>query len=259
MGDLRIADLVARVHSSDPTPEVVVLHTEIESEPAADFGYRLWEYNALITQRKGPPVVTIALLPFNVGKGIELARYTETAFRQQYIKLEYWRIPLRGLRAEDYLAAEPALGAALAALMRPATGSMVDLKYAIFSRLRQGVLSPGTRTMLLNVVETYLQLDAREQAEFAARITPEGDTTMGAVEQTWADKLIQQGIEQHAPWVDQIVQQARRDMLLEWIRTRFGAVPEDLAARIAAADSEMLTQLLRRAALANSIEELRKV
>jgi hypothetical protein len=69
-------------------------------------------------------VITVALLPFMTGRGIELARYVETAFGQDYIKLEYWRIPLRRLKADNYLAADPSLAIALAALMRPASDEL---------------------------------------------------------------------------------------------------------------------------------------
>ena len=66
--------------------------------------------------------VHITLLPFTVGEGVELARHSEAGPDREYIRLEYWRIPLRGLQAGDYVGAGPALGAALAALMQPGPG-----------------------------------------------------------------------------------------------------------------------------------------
>lgn len=78
-GDYRVADIVARVDPRDQPPSVVILHTEVETEPEADFPYRMWEYNALLTLEHQPPVISIALLPFMVGQSVELARYTEQA------------------------------------------------------------------------------------------------------------------------------------------------------------------------------------
>ena len=152
-GGYRVADLVARVRYRDEPPRLVIVHTEVESEPDGRFPYRLWEYNALLTLRHGPPVVPIGLLPFAVGQGVELASYTEEAFGRKYRRLDYWRISLRGLPAAAYLDGGPALGAALAALMRPPPGGKVELKAAIFARLRRGDLALGTRALFFNLVQ----------------------------------------------------------------------------------------------------------
>ena len=174
------------------------------------------------------------------------------------------RISLRGLQADDYLTAGPALGAALAALMRPGTGGKVELKYAIFSRLRRDDLSPGARSTLLNVIETYLPLDEREQAEFAGRLAPEGDVTMETLEQTWFDRMIAEGIEQDAPWTERLVQrgiergvaQGKRDLLLRLVRARFDSVPAGFADRLATLDEPALDSASERLLQVGTVEEL---
>jgi hypothetical protein len=275
-GDLRIADLAARVRSLEGLREVVIVHTEVESEPGAAFGYRMWEYNALLALREKQPVISIALFPFVAGNGIELARYTETILGQDYIKLEYWRIPLRGLRAEDYLEAEPLLGAVLASLMRPEAGSKVDLKVAIFARFRQGEMAPGTRALFFNFVQSYLRLSDEEYAEFGRRLAPEGDVTMETLEQTWLDEQIERGIAEHAPWADKLVErgiergieqgiergmaqgmlQAKRETVLRLIRVRFSDVPAGLAERLAHLDEPDLDRLIDRVVVVATRDEL---
>jgi hypothetical protein len=157
-GDYRVADIAAQARLRDEETALIILHTEIESEPDSGLPRRMWEYNALFALDHRVPVISIALLPFMVGKGIELARYTETVLGQEYIKLEYWRIPVRGLDATEYLAAEPSLAIPMAALMRPRSASSVDLKTAIFARLRRDNLAPGTRALFFDFVQTYLTL-----------------------------------------------------------------------------------------------------
>jgi hypothetical protein len=245
VGQRRAADLVARVTPHNQGPLVVLVHTEIEAEPDADFGFRLWEYNAMLTLRFRPVVITVALLPFMTGRGIKLARYVETAFGQDYIKLEYWRIPLRGLKAADYLAAGPALGAAFAALMRPGSGGTVDLKYAIANRLDQGDSDDATRRMLVDFMKTYLILTTEEQAQYEARLTPKGDRTMAAVEQTWSERLIEQG-----------VLQGKRETIVRQTRERFGTIPAGLEARLAGMDEAALDGLLVRLIHVASADEL---
>jgi hypothetical protein len=253
VGPRRAADLVARVTPHNQGPLVVLVHTEIEAEPDADFGFRLWEYNAMLTMRFHPVVITVALLPFMTGNGIELARYVETAFGQDYIKLEYWRIPLHGLKAEDYLAAGPALGAAFAALMRPGSGGTVDLKYAITNRLDQGDIDEPTQHMLLDFLKIYLILTDEEQAQYEARLTPEGDRTMAAVEQTWSERLIAQGVEQG---IQEGVLRGKRQTVIRQTQERFGTIPAGLEERLAGLDEATLDGLLVRIVHVASADEL---
>jgi hypothetical protein len=46
-GKQRAADLVARVRTLDGTPELVLVHTEVEHRRGPEFGDRMWEYNVL--------------------------------------------------------------------------------------------------------------------------------------------------------------------------------------------------------------------
>ncbi|HVA90313.1 MAG TPA: hypothetical protein VNL71_10780 [Chloroflexota bacterium] len=291
-GEQRIADLMAKVRALDGSPETVIVHTEIESEPEGEFGYRMWEYNALATLRLGPPVISIALLPFIVGQGIELARYTETVLGRVYTRLEYWRIPLRGMDAGYYLAADVPMGMPLAALMRPDQGSSVDLKVAIYTRLWREDLAPGTRAMFFNFVQTYLRLTDDEYAEFLRRTAPEGDVTMETLERTWLDEQIERGIEEHAPWADKLVErgiaqgvaqgmaqgmaqgvaqgiaqgvaqgmaqgalQAKRGTLVRQIRARFSTTPADLEERLAHLDEQALDRLIDRVVIVATSDEL---
>jgi hypothetical protein len=261
VGQRRAADLVARVTPHNQGPLVVLVHTEIEAEPDSDFGFRLWEYNAMLTLRFRPVVITVALLPFMIGRGIELARYVESAFGQDYIKLEYWRIPMRGLKADDYLAAGPALGAAFAALMRPGSGGTVDLKYAIANRLDQGDIDEPTQRMLVDFMKTYLILTDEEQAQYLARPTPEGDRTMAAVEQTWSERLIAQGVEQGIQegiqeGIQQGILRGKREAVVRLAHERFGTAPVDLEERLAGLDETALDRLLVRVVRVSSVEEL---
>ena len=282
-GGYRVADLVARVRYRDEPPRLVIVHTEVESEPDGRFPYRLWEYNALLTLRHGPPVVPIGLLPFAVGQGVELATYTEEAFGRTYRRMDYWRISLRGLPAAEYLEGGPALGAALAALMRPPPGGKVELKAAIFARLRRGDLAPGTRALFFKFVQTYLELDEAEHADFARRMAPEGDVTMETLEKTWldreiergvtgnapwVDRMIERGIAEHAPWADRLVEQGieqgieqgtlqgKREAVRRVVRVRFGMESAELDARLTGLDGPALDVLFDRAVVVPDLTTL---
>ncbi|HVA88554.1 MAG TPA: hypothetical protein VNL71_01805 [Chloroflexota bacterium] len=251
-GTIRTADVVGRVQSRDGDPETVLVHTEAQSKVGANFEFRMWQYNATLTNRYGPPVISIALLPFASG-GIHIARYNETVFGREYARLDYWRIGLRSLHAADYLTAEPILGSILAALMRRETASKVDIRAAAAERVHASGLDPARQTLLIDFMQRYLALSPRESAEYLGRTTREGET-METLELTWSQKKLQEG---KAAGIAEGELHARRDVLLDLIRTRFGEAPADLAARIATADTPMLTSLLRMAAVAGSVDELR--
>jgi len=184
---------------------------------------------------------------------VELVRYTETLFGQAYIRLECWRIPLGALSTENYLTAEPVLGAALAALTHAHSGDRVDLRLASLERIANSGLDEARQYLLMNFVETYLTLSEDEQATYIGRLGQGGHMAVQALEMTWGERLRQEGREEG---VQIGALTAKREMLLDVLRIRFGAVPEALAATIAQADDAWLTRAHHLSVSASSIEDL---
>jgi len=242
-GMVRTADLVAEARTFDGVPELVLLHTEVQAEQEADLAYRMWEYNALLTLRRRRPAISAVLLPFSGRGGVRKARYVETLFGEDYIKLEYWRIELPSLPAENYTAGASLLGVALAALMRPGPGGRAELKIAIVRRLRESDLDEARLFLLVNVVKTYLTLDEAEQVDYRARLQQEkGGEDVEATELTWADR---------------IAMRTRREDVKQVIELKFGRVSPEIAALIDTADTAAsMTALLARVVAAETEEQL---
>jgi hypothetical protein len=72
---------------------------------------------------------------------------------------------------------------------------------------------------------------------------------MKTIEKTWSEQILERGLEQRAL-------QARREVLLEQVRARFGAVPDPLTERIAGADRARLDRLLVRVVTVSRVEDL---
>ncbi len=180
-------------------------------------------------------------------------RYTETLFGQEYVRLEYWRIPLGALSAEHYLASEPVLGAALAALMYAQSGDRVDLRLASLERIANSGLDEARQYLLVNFVETYLTLNEDEQASYEERLGQGGHMAIQALEMTWGERLRAEGREKG---LEEGALAAKRAMLLDVLRIRFGDVPDALAATIAQADDAWLTRMHRQSILTSSLEDL---
>jgi len=73
------------------------------------------------------------------------------------------------------------------------------------------------------------------------------------LEMTWGERLREEGRQEGR---EAVALAAKREMLLDVLRIRFGEVPDMLAATIAQADDTQLSEVLQRAVLATNLEEL---
>ncbi len=69
-----------------------------------------------------------------------------------------------------------------------------------------------------------------------------------ATELTWADRMRQEGREQERLKVE-------RDVVARFARARFGALPDDVEARLAALDMNTIDQLIDRVGQAATLDE----
>jgi hypothetical protein len=112
------------------------------------------------------------------------------------------------------------------------------------------------RFLLVNCVETYLELDTQEIAEYEALRSKAGEEepTLRIVKMTWADRIRAEG------WRDGLVQGEERGIrriLLRQLQLRFGSVPEAVHRRVDAIESlEILSEIADSILTAGSIEEL---
>jgi flagellar biosynthesis/type III secretory pathway protein FliH len=132
------------------------------------------------------------------------------------------------------------------------------------------------RFLLVNCVETCLELDTQETAEYEALRSREGEEgQMLEIEKlTWADKIraegwrdgLEQGLEKGMErgmekglekGLERGKEQGARRILLRLLGLRFGPVPEAVRRRVEAIESlETLTELADRVLMARSIEDL---
>jgi hypothetical protein len=150
---------------------------------------------------------------------------------------------LSSCRAEEYLERPVPLAWALAALMRPGSLGRAGLKIECLRRLARAGLDQKRLRLLVNCVETYLQLDAEGVAEYEALLALESNREVGAMEMTWEDKMMARGI---------------RKMLLLQLGQRFGTLPESTHRKVEAIESlDRLSQLAGQVLAADSLDELK--
>jgi hypothetical protein len=137
--------------------------------------------------------------------------------------------------------------------MRRGKWSRAEHKIECLRRIAGADLSGSHRWLLGNWVETYIQLNDRETAEYARLCELAVNQEVRAMEMTWAERMeekyTQKGIEQGI--------EALRRVVLRLLSRRFGSVPETVRRRVEGIEAmEPLENLAERALEAQSIEDL---
>jgi flagellar biosynthesis/type III secretory pathway protein FliH len=123
-------------------------------------------------------------------------------------------------------------------------------------------LTDKQRYLLVNCVETYLQLDDAAREEYEVLLAATRNEEVAMMETTWADRLRQEARQE--AWESALEEglqkgreEGKRDLLLEQIERRFGPLPEATVLRVRALTSpEELSRLAARVLDAPSLEAL---
>jgi hypothetical protein len=135
--------------------------------------------------------------------------------------------------------------------------SRAEHKIECLRRIAAADVSASGRWLLGNWVETYLQLDDRESAEYERLRSLEVNREVEAMEMTWAERMeveytrkgVEQGVERGLEML--------RQVLLRLLNRRFGAVPETVQRKVEAIDSmESLSNLAEKVLEVRSIDDM---
>lgn len=258
------ADLLVQVPLLRDAGRSVLIHVEIESRARRGMARRLWRYRNQILAIYEGQVLSVVLYLRGGRPGVRLEPMEEDSIGPEAGDLRYLAFGLAGCQAENYLARPEPLTWALAALMRSRFGR-AEHKMACLRRIAAAKLDEDRRLLLVNCVETYLQLSPRETAELTELRTREENRGVQAMEMTWADRLVakglktgrQEGQKEGRRREREKAVRALRPLLLELLGERFGPLPEHVRSHVEAIDSvERLTRLARLALTAKSLEEI---
>lgn len=244
-GEKREADVVARLETREGEPEIVLVHVEVQARPETDFPRRMFEYYALLRIHYGLPVLPIVLY-LRRGPDSTVEEYVEELFGQEQLRFRYRCVALARLAAEEYVGTSP-LGAAMAALMRRGESrDRLELHREMLSRVLESELDDTGKYLLVNVIETYDELSAEETERLRRLISGKEYGKVQDVELTFFDKLELRG-----------ALKGKRETLLRLLAAKFGPLPEEALAMIAAiASGSELDTYLDRFVTANSLEDI---
>jgi hypothetical protein len=141
--------------------------------------------------------------------------------------------------------------------MRPGSWSRAELMLQCLRRIAKSDVTELRKQMLVNWVETYVQLTAQDAFELRRLLDLEGNEEIKTMELTWLGKAEARGMEQGIEkGIAQGVERMRR-VVLRQIEQRFGAVPATVRRRIEAIDSlDPLADLAERVLIVSSVTDL---
>ena len=261
-GRRREVDLLAEVALIAGGGRTALIHVEIEARSGPQIGPRLAGYYMQIRLRHGKPVLPIAICLRRGRPGIQFESVVDADLGPEIGRFCYYSFGLARSRAEDFLARDQPLAWALAALMRPDSFSRAEHKMACLRRIATARLTELHQFLLVNCVETYLQLTGRDAEELEALQAGGTAEEVRAMRMTWAEQLKKEGLEQGLErgleqGREQGREQGAQQTLLRLLGVRFGPLSDDVKRRVEAIRSlERLNEIADQVLVARSLEEM---
>jgi hypothetical protein len=279
-GGRREMDLVARVPVVRKERPLLV-HVEIEADFSFNMDHRLWQYSMMLRLRHALPILSILVNLRGGRPGVYRGMLRETFDGKVTAIFHYRGLGLSGCRAEDWLARPEPIAWAFAALMRPGNWSRAELKLKCLRRIATSEVVGLRKQVLVDWVETYVQLTAQDALELQRLLDLEGNEEIKTMELTWLgqaeargmergiekgmergfEKGIErgkkEGITQGAETATRQAVGRMRRVVFRLMTQRFGAVPTKMRRKIEAIDSlEPLADLAERVLVVESVGEL---
>ena len=271
-GRRRELDLLAQVPVEDGAM-LLLIHVEIEARARTGMDQRLWGYYMQIRQRHNLLVLPILvnLRGGKPGTGLEIL---EEGFEPLPTGAFRYRVlGLSGCQASEWLPRPEPVAWALAALMHPGTWSRAELKVECLRRVRQWEDTDLRKEVLVNWIETYVQLSGEDAAEYQRFLNLQENKEIRKMELTWLGKAEARGLKKgraegrqqgRAEGIEKGKSQGRaeavdqmRAVVLRRIEQRFGEVPKQVQTKVQRMKTvESLAEMLEKLPLLQSADDL---
>jgi len=208
-----------------------------------------------IHARHDRPVLPIVVYVRRGEPGIRLETLTDDVCGIQLSVFRYFSLGLARCPAADYLGRPEPLAWALAALMHSGRMRRAEHKLACLRRIASGRLNDARRLLLVNCVESYLELNPEEAAELEAlsRLSENQEARIMAM--TWAERMIAQGRREGK---EDGIEEGRRQVtqiVLDLLSERFGAVSDRVREQLETESLDRLRLLAKRVLRAKSLDD----
>jgi len=258
-GKRRLLDVVAEVRRSDDRSRSVLVHVEIEARARGRaMGRRMWRYAMVLRLRHGKPVLPIVLYVRGGSACAEAVTVDDHLGERHLASFTYAAFGLSRCDAGVYLDRPEPLAPALAALMHPGSWSPAEHKLRCLRRIARLRIDEAARYLLVNCVESYLQLEGESREEYerllAREPTQEVSTMQMTYEQKVEAKAMKRGREEGR---EEGRVEGMRAVVLGLLERRFGPLSAASRATVdSLATADELSGLADRVLDAQSLDEL---
>lgn len=254
-GERKTVDLLARIEASQASPQLVLVHVEIEAEAKNLPAARMHRYYMQLCLKHSEPILPLALFLAGGKGGIQQQVHQKSVWGVDVATFRFFALGLEKAEAEVFLERQEPLAWALTALMKPTKLKRWQIKLEALRRIAQAPVNELQQFLLLNIVNTYATLRGDDARCFDAALTSETQLEVKRMQLTWADKVEARGEARgKAEGKAEGKVEGLRSSILLLLEQRFGPLPESTVSRIQALESatalqSILVQVLKIADL----------
>ena len=226
-GERYEADLVARGELKNQASSFIV-HIEHQSRSEANFGMRMFRYFARLHEKHALKVYPVVVFSYNAPKRPEPNTYQVEFLGDEVMTFKYRVIQLNRLSWQDFVHQENPVACAFMAKMQMDVQERPIVKLECLRMLSRLGLNAARTQLISGFVDTYLRLNAEEEAVFRAelnKIAPEEQEEVMEIVTSWMEKGIEQGLQEGR-------RQEARSLVLRQLVRRLGSVTPELEAVI---------------------------
>ena len=224
-------DVLARVVSTEGEPRL--LHIEAQAQPQRRFGCRMFDHFGDIHRRHGDtPILSLAVLAYPSGGVSRTGRFQEERDGRIFLWFEYGIIPLADLDARDYLEIQDPVPHGLMGLFRREGLDGARLRADSLRKvLRLTEAGSPLRQILLTGLDRYFVLTQEEGARFRQLVTQPEYREVQEMLMLHEERALKRG-RREGRREGRVI--GAQDALLNQLRSKFGAVPEEIEAAVRA-------------------------
>ena len=217
-----------------------LIHLEHQAQNQVQFGKRMFRYFARLSEKYDLPVYPITLFSYNTPRRPEPNSYQVEFPNKVVLQFNYDVIQLNRLNWRDFVRNQNPVASALMAKMNIAPEERPRVKLECLRLLATLRLDPAKMQLISGFIDSYLQLNAEEEALLRAEIATIEPTEQEAVMQivtSWMREGIEQGRQEGLErglqlGLQQGLQQGRREgelaLIMRLLTRRFGLIDPEL-------------------------------
>jgi hypothetical protein len=246
-GKTHRVDLIRQVKLKDE-PNLVLILVEAQSYDEKEFGNRLFRYFTRLHDKYGLDLLPVAVFSYNSPKELAPSIYKLNFRKRNTVTFNYVTIQLNRLDWQDFVDKANPVACAFLSKMQMDKTERAEVKLTALSKLTELGLNPAQSRLISGFVDTYLPLNATEQAEFEQKLTE--------IEQDKKEEVMELVTSWMIEGMAKGIKEGEKRVLLKQLNHRFGELSTQEEVGIDSLSEEQLVQLAQDSLDFKSREEL---